>query len=241
MGYAIRNDAGIDTALIERVLQASVLPVGRLLVLLSRKGAPSFDGGGPYLGMAIADRFRKYSPRTAGILPINIDWDFAVALFREALEHRHQHPEYLAFHLAHELEHVRVAAEEPESLVLSDLIHWQIRDASGGQVSAHQETPAEVQADKAGKAAAISLFGEDSLQASLTRLRDEADTATISRFDYLIGLDPTPATTSLAERLRHFAAPYRSELERLWHAAARDYPDSMLELVVDIDTLLDLD
>ena len=135
-----------------------------------------------------------------------------MGLFQEALEYRHQHPEYLALLLAHELDHVRVTAEEPESWVLSDLVRWKICDASGGQVSAHQETPEEVQADKAGKAAAISLFGEDSLQASLTRLRDEADTATISRFDYLIGLDPTPATTSLAERLRHFAAPYRSEL-----------------------------
>lgn len=46
MGCDIRNDADIDTDLIDRVLQASPLPDGCLLVLASPKGAPSFDGGG---------------------------------------------------------------------------------------------------------------------------------------------------------------------------------------------------
>jgi len=242
MSYVIENPAGVDTTVAEQVLQSARLPEdGRLMVLLSPKHAPSLGGGGPYLGLMVADRFRHCAPGAAGIFDPFGEWDYAVGLFQEALDYQHDHPEYLTFLLAHELDHVVVAAETPEDWMLSDLVHNYVRDASGDEIVDHAATPEEVQADKAGKATAISIYGPDPVDETLRQLELAADTGSRrQRFRYLRALDPTPDATSLGTRTRHFGAPFRDQLDKLWSEAKTSGSDPMIDaLVTDIEALLD--
>ena len=229
MAVVLHNSARVDEALVRRVLAASELPDARILLVLYERGGLMVGGAGPFPGFATHRPLLKYLGRLAAMFhKFPNDWEHAVVILQEALVYLDDHPAYFAFLLEHELDHVRVGAAGMGTAILANLIHLDIHQASGGAVTLHQETPEEVQCDKAGKRLAVELFGEDAFRKCVGDLEAAGeDEDKRMRFRYLRELAAAPFDTPLRQRLLEYVAPYRDELAKIWRRDAAENPDCM--------------
>lgn len=228
------NDAQIDVEIIDEVLAAASLPSGKILLILS-------DGylQEGYLGCCLPKSLIAYQD-LIGIFNSYLDrgWDCGVALSAKACRFRSTHPAYFTYLLGHELGHAYVCINDISVHIHSCLIQDFICKASFKKVSQWHELPHEELFDQFGIYVAESLFSRQQLDSEITSLLGSPDCQDKDRLELMLSLPPFKDFKGLRDKLVQFAAPYKTELIKLWKAAASESNSaSLLDLIDDYELL----
>ncbi len=231
------NDYKIDQNLIEKVLEISELPDGRILLIFS-------DGYllNGLLGCCIPRPLVKYETSIGVFNPyLNENWDCVVALSKKACDYRSTHEAYFVYLLAHEFGHAHIGINDIATHIFSCIIQSHIREASNNKITQWHELPHEKLFDQFGLLISGSILSNDHVYSQIKSLTEIPECKDKERLEAMLSLPPFEGFDSLRNQLISFALPYKVELIRLWKEERSDLSktntSSILELINDFDEM----
>lgn len=214
----LRNRFRVDRSLIDDAFREHPLTSDKdqLLLVIDDEDDPSCED---YRALAIHS---SVLDQQGGVVPIiprkrifleqedskaysRKNWDTAVYIPKSTAEKAKDYPEYFAFVLAHELEHVRVYRSD---IVLSMCLAW-LYD-NGGELFVTSEgeglfkkwdIPHELQCYKMGKKVAVEIYGEETFNTCLEKLKKVESNEHREVLEFVKSLEMDPHMEDLAEHL----------------------------------------
>jgi hypothetical protein len=214
MKIQIENKTNIPTGLVERIVSASNLPSGRVLVII---GTDQMVRNAEEYGQCIPKYARdsqRCCLRTSAVR--DLDWDAVVLLSTKACKYYDSHPAFFAELIGHELGHAFLCVTEP---VLHFYCTFICRNFCGKWKIPWNEFPHERRFEQYGKAIAERTYSREQLEKEVEDLlSDEKRNDAIVLGD-LLRVKSHMDLSGLKEEVVEFVAHYggHEQIIQLWN------------------------